>query len=116
MLPKAYRLTKAKDFQNVTKKGVRVHSDIATIYAILNPVKQKNFTLGLIVSKVVGNSVVRHKVSRQLRNIVKEITLEIPQNIDLVIRTTPKFLEKTFEENKKTIKENILKVISKTNV
>lgn len=41
MLPKQNRLTSTKDFQNVTKTGVRVYSDIAVIYALANPTSQK---------------------------------------------------------------------------
>ena len=73
MLPKKHRLNLSKDFEKVTKNGVKVNSEIAVIYAIANPLTQTNSQIGLIVSKIVGNSVVRHKVSRQIRNVVKKI-------------------------------------------
>ena len=116
MLPKQNRLTSTKDFQNVTKTGVRVYSDIAVIYALANPTSQKNSEVGLIVSKVVGNSVVRHKVSRHIRNVVKELLETIPGNIQIVIRALPKVTEIEFNELSKIITEGITKSIVKANV
>ena len=116
MLPKQNRLTSTKDFQNVTKTGVRVYSDIAVIYALANPTSQKNSEVGLIVSKVVGNSVVRHKVSRQLRNIVNESLETIPGNIQIVIRALPKVTEIEFSELSKMITDSVTKSIAKANV
>ena len=116
MLPKINRLTSSKDFQNVTKTGVRVYSDVAVIYALANPTSQKNSEVGLIVSKVVGNSVVRHKVSRQLRNIVNETLETIPGNIQIVIRALPAITEKEFTEINKILSDSISKSIVKANV
>ena len=116
MLPKQNRLTSTKDFQNVTKTGVRVYSDVAVIYALANPTTQKNSEIGLIVSKVVGNSVVRHKVSRQIRNVVKEMLETIPGNIQIVIRARPAITEKDFSEINKILSESINKSIVKANV
>ena len=116
MLPKKNRLTSTKDFQNVTKTGVRVYSDVAVIYALANPTSQKNSEIGLIVSKVVGNSVVRHKVSRQIRNVVKEILETIPGNIQIVIRALPAITDKDFLEINKILSESINKSIVKANV
>lgn len=116
MLPKKNRLTSTKDFQNVTKTGVRVYSDVAVIYALANPTSQKNSEIGLIVSKVIGNSVVRHKVSRQIRNVVKEILETIPGNIQIVIRALPAITDKDFSEINKILSESINKSIVKANV
>ena len=115
MLPKLNRLTSTKDFQNVTKSGVRVYSDVAVIYALANPTSQKNSQIGLIVSKVVGNSVIRHKISRQLRNIVKDLLPTIPNNIQIVIRALPSITEKEYSDINQTLIESINKSIVKAN-
>ena len=116
MLPKINRLISSKDFQTVTKTGVRVYSDVAVIYALANPTSQKNAQVGFIVSKLVGNSVVRHKISRQLRNIVNETLLNIPGNIQIVIRALPKVTEIEFNELSKMITDSVTKSIAKANV
>ena len=116
MLPKINRLTSSKDFQNITKTGVRVYTDIAVIYALANPTSQKKAQVGFIVSKLVGNSVVRHKISRQLRNIVNETLETIPGNIQIVIRALPKITEIEFSELNKMIIDSVAKSIVKANV
>jgi len=50
MLPKKHRLNLSKDFEKVTKNGVKVNTEIALIYAIANPLTQTNSQIGLIVS------------------------------------------------------------------
>ena len=116
MLPKINRLTSSKDFQNITKTGVRVYSDAAVVYALANPTSQKNAQVGFIVSKLVGNSVVRHKVSRHIRNVVKDLLETIPGNIQIVIRALPAITEKDFIELNKILTESINKSIVKANV
>ncbi len=44
---------------------------------------------GLIVSKAVGNAVIRHRVARRLRHICAELSAEIPVEADIVIRALP---------------------------
>lgn len=44
---------------------------------------------GLIVSKAVGSSVVRHRVARRLRHVCAEIRDEVPADADIVIRALP---------------------------
>ena len=116
MLPKINRLTSAKDFQTVTKTGVRVYRDVAVIYALANPTSQKNCKIGLIVSKIVGNSVIRHKTSRQIRNVMKDLIPQIPGNIQIIIRALPEITTKDFSEINKSLTDAVLKSIVKANV
>ncbi|RDI48316.1 ribonuclease P protein component [Nocardia mexicana] len=44
---------------------------------------------GLIVSKAVGNAVVRHRVARRLRHICASLAGEAPTEADIVIRALP---------------------------
>ncbi len=41
---------------------------------------------GFVVGKIVGNSVVRHRVIRQLRHAVAPVIGTMPEGTDLVIR------------------------------
>jgi ribonuclease P protein component len=45
--------------------------------------------VGFVVSKAVGNSVVRHRVSRQLRHLVADRIGTLPAGCALVIRALP---------------------------
>lgn len=44
---------------------------------------------GLIVSKAVGNAVVRHRVARRLRHMCARVVDELPADTDVVIRALP---------------------------
>jgi ribonuclease P protein component len=45
--------------------------------------------VGFVVSKAVGNSVVRHRVSRQLRHLVLDRLGTLPAGCALVVRALP---------------------------
>jgi ribonuclease P protein component len=45
--------------------------------------------VGFVVSKAVGNSVVRHRVSRQLRHLMADRIGTLPAACSLVIRALP---------------------------
>ena len=44
---------------------------------------------GLLVGRAVGNSVVRHRVTRRLRAAVREELERLPDTADLVVRARP---------------------------
>lgn len=44
---------------------------------------------GFVVGKAVGNSVVRHRVTRRLRAAVREELHRLPPTADLVVRARP---------------------------
>lgn len=45
--------------------------------------------MGFVVSKAVGNSVVRHRVQRQLRHLMRERVKELPAGARVVVRALP---------------------------
>jgi ribonuclease P protein component len=44
---------------------------------------------GFVVGKAVGNSVVRHRLTRRLRAVVREELDRLPPTADLVVRARP---------------------------
>jgi ribonuclease P protein component len=44
---------------------------------------------GFVVGKAVGNSVVRHRVTRRLRAVVRDELHRLPPTADLVVRARP---------------------------
>lgn len=44
---------------------------------------------GFVVSKAVGNAVVRNKVRRRLRHLVRPLLAELPDGATLVVRALP---------------------------
>ena len=89
MLPTKNRLRASKDFALTTKTGVRATSLSLVLYLKTNPYasgKSSEPQIGLIVNKSVGGSVVRHRVSRQLRHLISGQIENLPTNSQLVIR------------------------------
>ena len=95
MLPAKNRLRTSKDFALTTKTGVRATSLSLVVYLKTNTINSLNDTnadnsntplVGLIVNKSVGGSVVRHRVSRQLRHLASTHISNIPTGSRLVIR------------------------------
>jgi len=44
---------------------------------------------GFVVGRTVGNSVVRHRVTRRLRAVVRQELHRLPSSADLVVRARP---------------------------
>ena len=99
MLPNSARIKSSSDFARVTKSGRRTTTDSLIAYLLLNqsnsgssPSSNSNSKdndnpkLGLIISKSVGNSVVRHRIARQIRHASFNYLSLLPTGSLLVIR------------------------------
>lgn len=60
---------------------------MAVVYAA--PAAGPDWTVGFIVSKAVGNSVVRHRVTRRLRAVAAELVPKVRPPQDVVVRALP---------------------------
>jgi ribonuclease P protein component len=87
---------KNKDFQNVYKKG-KSHANRYLVMYVLNNETSEN-RLGISVSKKVGNSVVRHRITRLIKESyrLQKETFNKGYDIVVVARTSAK--EKTYGE------------------
>lgn len=83
-MKKAFRIKKNDDFQAVFKKGKSVANRQFVIY-ILNKEEQKNYRLGLSVSKKIGNAVVRNHIKRYVRQVFHELSEHVVPGKDYVI-------------------------------
>ena len=54
--------------------------------------------VGLVVSKAVGNSVIRHRVSRRLRHVVADRLGTLPRGTSLIVRALPSAAEASSAE------------------
>jgi ribonuclease P protein component len=78
--------------------------------------KNDGFKYGIIVSKKVGNSVVRHRVTRQLREIVRTSDTLPKLNIAIVIRSKEEIVNSTFSEIKYDVEKTVAKVVKRSNL
>ncbi|MDO8307582.1 MAG: ribonuclease P protein component [Actinomycetota bacterium] len=92
MLPAAYRLRSAAQFRAVTRGGSKAARRSVIAYVL--PPSPSEPTLstamaGLIVSRSVGGSVVRHRVARRLRASVVGLLPALPSGTTVVLRALP---------------------------
>lgn len=76
-------LKKNNDFQNVYKKGKSYANKYLVMYVLENNVEKNR--LGISVSKKVGNSVVRHKITRLIRESYRLHENIFNSGLDIVV-------------------------------
>ncbi len=105
MLPKANRLKKSKDFEQVFKKGRFFKENFLSLKVVPNSFKNSRF--GFVVSqKVSKKAVIRNKIKRWLRAAIllriKKIEItQKPMDIIIIVNSGSKI--KNFQEIKETI-------------
>lgn len=88
MLPAALRIRQAADFARVLHSGQRGKSGRLITHMHVQPTTTAS-RAGFIVSKKVGNSVVRHRVTRRLRHLMADQLRNMPAGSDIVVRALP---------------------------
>ena len=83
-------LKKNRDFQNVYKKGTSFANSYLVMYILENGLQENR--IGISVSKTVGNSVVRHHLTRLIRESYRLSEEHFRCGIDIVViaRTSAK--------------------------
>ena len=83
-------LKKNRDFQNVYKKGTSFANSYLVMYILENGLQENR--IGISVSKKVGNSVVRHHLTRLIRESYRLSAEHFRCGIDIVViaRTSAK--------------------------
>jgi ribonuclease P protein component len=107
MLPKTMRLTKPAEFSAVFKTGRRVGTRQLAVHVALpsvgtaiqahsdgedrspTPSLARPARVGFVVSSKVGNSVVRHRLTRRLREQMRPLLPSLPAGTDVVVRALP---------------------------
>jgi ribonuclease P protein component len=91
MLPAVHRLRSPRDFSATTRHGVSATSRSVVAYLRVPSEAQVNepARVGLVVSRAVGGSVVRHRVSRRLRSAVRPFLESLPAGSMMVLRALP---------------------------
>jgi len=89
-------LKKYREFTCVYQHGTSYANRILVLY-VLKKDKEKN-SLGISVSKKVGNSVVRHHLTRLVRESYRKHEDEFDRGLDLVVICRPGAKESDFFE------------------
>ncbi|GGE57873.1 ribonuclease P protein component [Nesterenkonia cremea] len=126
MLPRDHRLTASRDFGAVMRRGARAGGSavvVTVLFRQTEPDTERDaepapWRGGLIVSKAVGNAVVRHRTQRRLRHILAELMAEpglIPEGVgvDVVVRALQQVPETSHEELLGEVRSGIRRAVKK---
>ena len=90
MLPASSRLRASADFTEVLRRGARAGRPTLTVHVLPGSAGDgAPSRAGLVVSKAVGGSVVRHQVARRLRHVLRAPLDGLPAGSRLVVRAHP---------------------------
>ena len=87
---------KNKDFQTIYKKGRSYANKYLVMYVLKN--KEEENRLGISVSKKVGNSVIRHRITRLIRESYRLQSKKFETGYDIVIIARTGAKEKNYSE------------------
>jgi len=82
--PKSARLVSSKDFDRVFQNGIVASDGVLVIHGCLSELDWTR--IGLSISKRVGNSPIRNRWKRLIREAFRKQKFDLPKNLDLVIR------------------------------
>ena len=87
MLTKSARLTESSDFARTTKSGHRAATEFFVGYLYLTGTNESP-KAGLIISKSVGGSVLRHRIARKARHAIAQNSHRyLPRQYYQMVRT-----------------------------
>lgn len=75
------------DFRATVRRGVRVGRPTVVVHALDSA--GSDVLVGLVVSKAVGNAVMRNRVKRRLRHIATNCLSSTPPGARVVLRALP---------------------------
>lgn len=89
-------LKKNKDFQHVYRNGTSQANRYLVMYVLKNQYGKNR--LGISASKKVGNSVVRHRVTRLIRESYRLNEMLFKNDLDIVVVARPSAKDRSFQE------------------
>src|SRR4051812_14884399 len=101
VLPAQARLRRRPEFTTVVRSGRRAGRPTMVLHYLPErpghlgggDMPPSGARAGFVVGKAVGNSVVRHRVTRRLRAVVAAQLRRLPASADLVLRARPEAAE-----------------------
>ena len=91
-------LKKNNEFQRVYRKGTSQANRYLVMYVLENHDRHMENRLGISVSKKVGNSVVRHRITRLIRESYRLNETSFRQGVDIVVVARPSAKDRSYQE------------------
>ncbi|MDR0461896.1 MAG: ribonuclease P protein component [Christensenellaceae bacterium] len=103
MLKQQYRLKKRKAFNYIYRHGKSIGSDCLTLVFVSAKMKDTDKRVGFSASKKVGNSVIRHKSVRKMREAVRSLLNNIAPDHNYIFVAKEEIKNKTVLEITKAV-------------
>lgn len=116
MLPARYRMTRSAEFSVTVSTGVRAAQPDLVVHLACDGEDPTGPRIGLVVSKAVGNAVVRHRVSRRLRHVAYSALPVLGPEHRLVIRALPNAGAATSARLQQQFAQALRRAVSRTGV
>ncbi|GFZ83299.1 ribonuclease P protein component [Nesterenkonia alkaliphila] len=119
MLPQEHRITRPQDFSAVMRRGSRAGTATVVVSVLVDSQHQSpQWRCGFIVSKAVGNAVVRHRTVRRLRHLVAELLrsgeIPLPQSrSDFVVRALAQAPESDHQQLRNDLASGIRRALKR---
>ena len=107
MLNKKYRLKKRKTFNYIYRKGRSYNGECVSL--VFCYARGINIKVGFSASKKVGNSVVRHRALRLMREAVRPFLNNMAVNHNYIFIAKEGIADKPLDEIKKCVHNVLLK-------
>jgi ribonuclease P protein component len=99
VLAAAQRLRRSTDFAAAIRGGRRIGRGTLVVHLLVDePAQASTARAGFVVSKAVGNAVVRNRVRRRLRHLVRPRLAALPDGARLVVRALPAAAEASYAD------------------
>ncbi|WP_348519197.1 ribonuclease P protein component [Cellulomonas chengniuliangii] len=86
VLPAAHRMRRPAEFEQAVRRGARGGRESLVVHLVTRTDPGPGPVVGFVVSKGVGNAVVRNRVKRRLRALVRDRLGAIPADSGIVVR------------------------------
>lgn len=96
MLPHQHRMRTSSQFSAAFRSGTRSGRRNVVVYTAQIP--EKTTRIGFIVSKAVGNAVIRNRVKRRLRELAAATVTAYPHGLYIAVRALPASAHAGWEE------------------
>ncbi|HYN57157.1 MAG TPA: ribonuclease P protein component [Motilibacterales bacterium] len=106
------RIRRAEDFRVVMRAGSRAASRTLVVHAHGGRTSEPA-RAGFVVGRSVGGSVIRHRVTRQLRHLMRVQLEGLPPGIDIVVRALPPAGPATSAELSADLASGVRRALSK---
>lgn len=97
MLARANRLIRAEDYRNTVRRGRRSGTGNTVVY-VVHRSDAVAARFGFIVSRAVGNAVVRNTIRRRLKSVCHSLLDLVNPGTDVVIRALPAARDASFND------------------